>query len=525
MSALSRVGSGRMRRAATWGVLLVLAVLVGVAPAHGASTLVYDGGGSQAFIQSALNSLGVAFDLRTPTNPVTAADLASHDLLVVGWNLYEPMSGISASVLAAGITGNILVTGHDPDYHAVSNTGSSQASARLFLSQAMTFARSGGGTGLVALADAYGGFSYLPPEWGITAPHNEQDAVASITAAGAASGVYQGLTATSMSGWGSSCHDTLTATSPAFQVFELDPSGQAITIATPEPATLALLALGGAAVIIRRRRAGALALCKRVIRKGASARTGLIALALILAAAGTAAAAPTAALVGTYNSSSWGVWLLGISAGDNDGVASLIFQVGGTTSVNFNTAPKADSFIGDGSGVIAGTFGFSGEHSNNPISANVYDFRASITPGDLESNAPYLLRHMGQQVVDYTITNDDGTTRVRHIPPSSSISLTVPPNDQGVAPGNYPNSFQVARGAVQAGHVPYFVVYPAGVFVGINCIALGEDFDYQVPPENVTAVFMPSPEPATLSLLALGGAAALVRRRRRSAECGVRGAE
>jgi hypothetical protein len=174
---------------------------------YAAETLVYDGGGPQAGIQNAMTALGIPYDLRGPGNPVTAGDLASHNLLVVGWNYGGDMSGIQPSVLAGGITGNILLTGHDPDYHAA--LVPPLAAATTFLSQAISFARGGNGTGLVALGDYSTAFSYLPPEWGISATGGlMKDDIDFFTPEGQASGVYDGLTPANMSGWQVSYHAT-----------------------------------------------------------------------------------------------------------------------------------------------------------------------------------------------------------------------------------------------------------------------------------------------------------------------------
>jgi hypothetical protein len=195
-------------------IVICLVVLL-AGNAYAANTLVYDGGGGQASIQGAMTTLGIPFDLRDPGNPVTAADLASHNLLVIGWNDGGNMNGIQASVLAGGITGNILLTGHDADVHTEHGADwgplhpgdAVEAAATLFLSQAIGFATANGGTGLVALADLSTAFSYLPPEWGISATGgllNED--IDFFTPAGLASGVYDGLTPADMSNWLQSYH-------------------------------------------------------------------------------------------------------------------------------------------------------------------------------------------------------------------------------------------------------------------------------------------------------------------------------
>jgi hypothetical protein len=203
--------------------------------------------------------LGIPFDLRDPGNPVTLADLTSHNLLVIGWNYSGDMTGLSAAVLANGITGNILLTGHDADVHIVHgyDTGSGgdavAAAATTFLSQAISWASgSNGRTGLIALADYSTAFSYLPASWDISATGGlGEDNITSFTTAGLASGVYNGLTPADMSNWGESYHAVFTAWGAGFEPLELGNS--VVTIATPEPATVCLLGLGALPLLRKRR--------------------------------------------------------------------------------------------------------------------------------------------------------------------------------------------------------------------------------------------------------------------------------
>lgn len=256
-----------MRKSLIFLLLLFLATT-----SFGSTVLVYDGGGFQPAVQDALTALGIPFDLRDPGTPVTASDLTSHDILVVGWNSFGDMSGLSPSILEAGITGNVIVTGHDADWHSVHGFDSGSggdavaAAAAAFLSQAITFGEAGGGTGLVAFADPATLWSYLPSSWGITGVAETGETISSITAAGLASGVYAGLTTADMSDWGNSFHAYFD-TFGTFDAYELSPSWLApaefdtVTIGrgavVPEPASVlslfAGLALLGGYKLRRRR--------------------------------------------------------------------------------------------------------------------------------------------------------------------------------------------------------------------------------------------------------------------------------
>jgi len=98
-------------------------------------------GGTATETKDAMDLLGYTYDLRDASNPITAADLATHEVLIIGWNAMGDTSGISSALLASGITGNILLTGHDADYHTL--YGFKATEAATFLTQAITFASSG----------------------------------------------------------------------------------------------------------------------------------------------------------------------------------------------------------------------------------------------------------------------------------------------------------------------------------------------------------------------------------------------
>ncbi|UCG59388.1 MAG: hypothetical protein JSU70_07720, partial [Phycisphaerales bacterium] len=98
-------------------ITIVVAALI-TANAYAAPVVVYDPG-TDGTVQTAMTNLGYAYALRTPAVPLTAADLVGCDVLVVGWNALGDMSGLPAAVVAGGVRGNVLLTGHDADFHAV----------------------------------------------------------------------------------------------------------------------------------------------------------------------------------------------------------------------------------------------------------------------------------------------------------------------------------------------------------------------------------------------------------------------
>jgi len=103
--------------------------------------LIYDPEGEESSIVSAMEKI-LGVDTFDPNNIRTAAigeevtpeDLSTHDILIVGWNDYDgDVSGLDNETLAAGITGRVILTGHDADYHTVHGP----LAAELFLVQAI----------------------------------------------------------------------------------------------------------------------------------------------------------------------------------------------------------------------------------------------------------------------------------------------------------------------------------------------------------------------------------------------------
>jgi len=243
-------------------IVFLLSVLLLTNCSFAINTLVYDGGGQQSRIQQALTILGVSFDLRNAANPVTLDDLASHNLLIAGFNLDGDMSGLSASILSDGITGNIIVTGHDADVHTAEGPDLSHdpslpqgVAANTFLSQAINVARRSDSTGFIALSDFSANFSYLPDEWGITAlgglvaADGEGELVTSFTAKGIETGIFEGLTPADMSNWVQSYHNYFSTWGSDFDPLELGLIGQNEVVVTvahiiPAPPAIVLAMMG-----------------------------------------------------------------------------------------------------------------------------------------------------------------------------------------------------------------------------------------------------------------------------------------
>ena len=133
------------------------------------SFLIYVPWGSQDNIREAMEHLGIPYDVRDPNNEVTANDLMTHDILIVGWNLAGDTSGLDTDILAAGITGRVILSGHDADFHIVEGpTQKIQQTAEVFLVQAIDYVLAGGGTGMITLG-CTARFPYLPEGWNVSA--------------------------------------------------------------------------------------------------------------------------------------------------------------------------------------------------------------------------------------------------------------------------------------------------------------------------------------------------------------------
>jgi len=196
------------------------------------SFLIYNPGGYEPSIKDAMEDLGISCDIRDfyDGNEVTSEDLETHDILIVGWNSEGDISGLDAEILAAGITGRVILSGHDADFHTVNGP----QAAEVFLVQAIDWVLKGSGTGMITLG-CKAEFDYLPEFWDVNAHYNTGENVTEFTAEGIASGVYDGLEPNEMSNWGTSYHDKFTIGQDSFFVpFELGggAGSDIITIAT-----------------------------------------------------------------------------------------------------------------------------------------------------------------------------------------------------------------------------------------------------------------------------------------------------
>jgi hypothetical protein len=183
-----------------------------------------------------LESLGIfRYAVRDVDNPVTVADLDANDILIIEYydSTYDPcyynILGLNPIILSTGITGRIVITGHDPDWHMWRGTTGSEAGAK-FLENAINWVKADSGTGLIVLAD--GGperFRYLPQAWGISATspnpygsdeHFNDEYIDRFTDAAVAAKLFDGLDCNDMSYWDDSFHDVFTEWGSDFMPME-----------------------------------------------------------------------------------------------------------------------------------------------------------------------------------------------------------------------------------------------------------------------------------------------------------------
>jgi hypothetical protein len=202
--------------------------------------LIYESPSSENSIRDAMAKLGISYTVCDSTHPVTTALLNSHDILIVGWESGSSTTnkdGLVTSAIEDGITGRVILSGHDSDYHTVHVE--EEDAATTFFIQEIDYILKGGGTGLLVCADPPNNFDWLPESWGITANSESGTEITSFTQDGLDSGIYDNLTLELMSDWSTTYHNAFTAWGDAFKVFELGEANNSeigydvVTIAAP----------------------------------------------------------------------------------------------------------------------------------------------------------------------------------------------------------------------------------------------------------------------------------------------------
>jgi hypothetical protein len=189
---------------------------------------------------------------------------------------------------------------------------------------------------------------------------------------------------------------------------------------------------------------------------------------------------PTVTLVCTYTSTAWSLYALDQSPG-SDGLAFVSVKIGNVLTA-YNVSPETDSYLGDNSGGVAGTYGFSIAHMADSVGSGIFEIICGQNPGDLQNNTGYFLRHIGQQTVTYTATNDDGSTTRKTVAPAP---MTL---------GGYTGYFvQIAQGELASGAVPTIVPYVGGNTASANVVNAGQTSTREAAAQ---ALVIPCPSPS-----------------------------
>jgi hypothetical protein len=206
--------------------------------------IVYDSGTQDSCIRYAMkNMLGrdlTSNEIRTSAqgNHVTLNDLQTpNTILIVGTNFSGDISGLDSNILETGITGRVILTGHDADYHYYHTTFQGHETAITFFINAINYILQGNGTGMIAFACS-DDYPYLPSYWGISPtfinPYVGGVNITDFTSQSTASHIYDDLLPANLSYIGS-YHNKFTINSGSeFVPFEVNET---------EIATIALTSL------------------------------------------------------------------------------------------------------------------------------------------------------------------------------------------------------------------------------------------------------------------------------------------
>ncbi len=246
--------------------ILALSVVLAPAVASAQNVLFYNSGSENAAMATTAAANGWTLTQWMPgSGAMSASQLSAYNVVVFGWSAettdWSNVYSSKAALTAARGTRTFL-TGQDADFHEAN--GSKPGAAQLFMSNAVNWAASGSGLGVVVLSDCCAQWltnanSFLATELTGKVSYGTGGNNVIIPAASTGYPVNAGLTSADLSGWDSSYHMTFATTTPGYSTINLsgDFGGDfaAVTILTeseaaggttsaPEPASMVLMATG-----------------------------------------------------------------------------------------------------------------------------------------------------------------------------------------------------------------------------------------------------------------------------------------
>ena len=252
--------------------LLALSVVLAPTVASAQNVLFYNSGSENAAMATTAAANGWSLTQWTPgSGAMSASQLSAYNVIVFGWSaetsdwtdVYN-----SKAALTAARGSRTFLTGQDADFHEAN--GSKPAAAQLFMSNAVNWAASGSGLGVVVLSDCCAQWltnsgSFLSSE--LTGYVNYGSGGNNVTIPPGSAGypVNAGLTSADLSGWNSSYHMTFATVTPGYETINLgdeyaggdfaavtiltEKEAAGGTTSTPEPASMVLMATGLVGVI------------------------------------------------------------------------------------------------------------------------------------------------------------------------------------------------------------------------------------------------------------------------------------